>query len=499
MNMVYMPAGRKVWREVARKFHEKSITPKIWLGDPVHDEYARVNYSDCLVLDFYTMNKVIIAGRYNIKLKKEVLEDKFFYTLKDQVYKMMDRQDDFGVYGRLEREAFFYSLFFYFYAIVIEKNIRLLVASEGPHSPASMILYGVCRILGIKTYHLDQNSITPVAHISRDFYGGKVKLAKERNYDLSEHESNIRSYIKSITDVIPIPYYMKTQKEFDRKSDGVLFKVNKFVFKPIKRQFFKKSRVDGYAIYSKDFFKSNRRPFFYEYRVANRKNNLLYMYKSSVTEVDLDSKFVYLPLHYEPEKTSNPDGGGFYNAYDMIMWLRSFVPKDVSIVIKEHYSQFTNKLYGYRGRSPLFYKAISTLDNVYFVSLSTPSNELISKSIFIATQTGTSALEAALMQKHSLVFGSPWFLGAPNVYKYNHFDCFERLCNKATAEKESVEKYLISFVNDYTIPACINPSGESGFKNKYGEMFYKLVDDEGFAERLTSVVYNDYMSIGNAK
>lgn len=499
MNMVYMPAGRKVWRDVAKAFHAKSIKPKIWLGDPVHDEYAKNNYRDCLVLDFYQINMVITKEKNNLKLKGEVLEDKCFYMLKDQVYKMMDRQDEFGMFGRLEREAFFYSLFFYFYALVIEKNIKILVASEGPHSPASMLLYGVCKILGVKTYHLDQNSITPIAHVSKDFYGSKVELVRNCNYDLSEHEKNIKDYVESIVDLIPLPYYMKIQKEYDSKTNKRSFKFNKYFLRPVKRFVLNRNKDDGYSVFGRDFYKDNRKPFLHEHRVDRRKKSLIDMYRSAITEVDLEKKFVYVPLHYEPEKTSNPDGGCFYNAYDMIMWLRSFVPNDILIVLKEHYSQFTNKLYGYRGRSPLFYSSISTLNNVFFVDTSIPSSELISKSVFIATQTGTSALEAALMQKKSLVFGSPWFLGAPNIYKYNHFDCFESLCSEVVNDKESVEKYLLSFVNNYAIPACINPSGESGFKKKYGGAFYNLVDDKSFAERLTNVVYNDYVSIENVK
>lgn len=91
MNIVYMPAGRMVWQDVSKKFYEKSMYPKIWLGDPVHDEYAKHNYKDCLVLDFYGMHKVISKEKSKLNLAFNFSADKYFYMLKDQVYKMMDR------------------------------------------------------------------------------------------------------------------------------------------------------------------------------------------------------------------------------------------------------------------------------------------------------------------------------------------------------------------------------------------------------------------------
>lgn len=457
-----MPAGRTVWRGISSRLYEKGIYPKIWLGDPAHDEYAKNSYKDCLVLDFYTMHKHIVGKSDNFKVMTDLLNDKYFHVLKDQVYKMMDRQDDFGVFGRLEREAFFYSLFFYFHSIVTEKKIDVLVASEGPHSPASMVLYGVCKILGLKTYHLEQNSITPIAHVSKDFYGDKIKV--EHHYDMSKHKKVISDYVRMISDDIPSPYYMEIQKNFDKKSKGANFKFKKYFFKPAKNFIFKRDKEYGYNVYRRSFFHDNHTPLLCENFINSRKKELLSEYKLAVRQFNLKEQYIYIPLHYEPEKTSNPDGGDFYNVYDMISYLRSFVPNHIKIVLKEHYSQSTTKLYGYRGRSPLFYKAINSLNNVQFVDVATPSSELIKHCIFVATQTGSAALEASLMRKRSLVFGAPWFLGIPNIYFYKDSDSFENFIKSDIFDKESVEKNLLSYISDYTIPACVNPSGESDFR-----------------------------------
>lgn len=486
-----MPAGRNVWREVSEKLSEKAMHIKVWLGDPVHDEYAKKNYKDCLVLDFYRLNKVVGINQLDFKINTDIFKNKEFYVLKDQVYKMMDRQDDLGIYGRLEREALFYSLFFYFYTLILEKEIELLIASEGPHSPASMVLYGVCRILNIKTYHLAQNAIAPIAHICTDFYGGKIKI--EHEFDFSQQHKIMSNYVRSISDATYNPLYMQLQSGFDEKTKSLAYRLNVNVIKPIKN-FFYREPENSYNLFKMDFYNKNYRPFLYQKKINERKRNLFFEHNSALKEFDLANDFVYLPLHYEPERTSNPDGGEFYNVYDMILWLRGFLPSHISIVVKEHPSQFTGKMYGYRGRSPLFYKTISTLSNVYLVDTKIKSSELINRSLFVATQTGSAALEAALMHKKSLVFGAAWFLDIPNVHTYKEVDCFESFCSMKIDNKREVEKSLNSYIDEYAIPACVNPSGEKYFRTKFGKLFSDLVDDSIFSKVFTDTIYKDYMS-----
>ena len=53
-----------------------------------------------------------------------------------------------------------------------------------------------------------------------------------------------------------------------------------------------------------------------------------------------DYDYVYFPLHYEPERTTNPDGGIFHDQFIALCNLRKLVPENIKILIKEHQSQF---------------------------------------------------------------------------------------------------------------------------------------------------------------
>jgi len=492
MNMVYLPAGRKVWQDVALMFVNRSIVPAIWMGDPIHDEFARENFKDCLVLNVYEMHISIDRSVGSFSLPDEILEDKRYYVLKDQVYKAMDRQDEYGEFGRLEREAFFYSLFVYFITIVRVKKIELLVSSEAPHSPVSLVLYGVCKLLGVATYHLTPVSVAPAAHISKDLYGEKILASCDA--ELSAHRELMVNYVKSINRDIPVPFYIKRQQEFDRQAGRFKEKVKKYILRPVKERLLGGGRRTKYGVFRKDFFLNNTRPVFHELLVRKKRKRLVEGYREAVSSVEFSGSFVYVPLHYEPERTTNPEGGDFYNAYDMLMWLRSFVPGDIPIVIKEHTSQFSEKLYGYRGRSPLFYRAIKTLNNIRFAGPSVPSGRLIDRSLFVATQAGTAALEASLMGKKSLIFGCPWFFGAPNVYFYKDVRSFDALVSAKVVHKSGVERYLLDYISDYAIPVCVNPSGETSLKRRFGERYKDLAKDECFSKAFTELVSQDFVA-----
>lgn len=492
--MIYMPAGRLVWREVAKEFERNGVAPKIWLGDPKYDEFAKANFPECEVLSFFEVQKEVFPISQKNKEQCILSLDRSFYMLKDQVYKMMDRQDDLGFYGRLERESMFYSMFFYFTKLVRQKKVTMLVASEGPHSPAGMVLYGVARMLGLPTYHLAQNSIIPVAHIAKDFNGAKITL--KNSYINGRHEALVDDYVRRVFTVALEPYYMTLQKEYDFKKNRLLSRVAKSL-RGIVKGIRTCGSSDGYGVYSKTYFKENKKPLLFNDQVSKRIAVLQSSYQHAVESFDFSIPFVYVPLHYEPERTSNPDGGEFYNVYDMLFCLRKLIPLDTPLVIKEHYSQFSKKLYGYRGRSPLFYESVKGLGNVVFVDVNVPSSRLIRECLFVATQTGSAALEAAILEKKSVVFGAPWFLGTPNIYAYKTVSSFTELIESEPHSKTEVADFLKSYLRSYCIPGLVNPSGEKYFKKVFSDSFDELLNESVFVSAFVKNICNDYKRLSS--
>lgn len=55
--MIYCPAGRPLWFELARLLAEKGVAePVLWLGDGVHDAKAKNSFARAEVISFKSIN-----------------------------------------------------------------------------------------------------------------------------------------------------------------------------------------------------------------------------------------------------------------------------------------------------------------------------------------------------------------------------------------------------------------------------------------------------------
>jgi hypothetical protein len=129
-------------------------------------------------------------------------------------------------------------------------------------------------------------------------------------------------------------------------------------------------------------------------------------------DVDFNCKYVYFPLHLQPEMTTSALGGPFVDQALAIELLSSILPNDIKIYVKENPKQM-----GFM-RGPTFFHRVQRLKNVQLVPENINSHELIRNSIFVATITGTAGWEALSAGKVALVFGNAWYRSLPGAIKY---------------------------------------------------------------------------------
>ena len=111
----------------------------------------------------------------------------------------------------------------------------------------------------------------------------------------------------------------------------------------------------------------------------SRRRNLKKQFLAACEVVDLKAPYVFFALCFEPERTTNPDGGVFHDQLAALAAVRAFTPSKYKIFVKEHPSQFLRADRGSRGRSPLFYKAARALEGVHFVEPIVSSSALTKK------------------------------------------------------------------------------------------------------------------------
>ena len=484
MKTCFIVTGAKLWPTLANTLAEKGVEFKMWLGPKHFECFAKEHHKSATVYPILELTKGAALKIEDLPHSPpaEFFTSEAFLRLKDQVYKMMDRQDDFGCYRRLEREAVFYSLFHYFYSELVENEIELVIATEGPHEPTTKIMYGLAGMMGIRRVHFDISMVIPMMVMREGFEGKRFKVGKRPGDDRTRHHEIMQAYIDSVLKALDPsavePLYMAIQRKSDAsfvtkfhhntKGTGLLGalrysqrKIAK-LFKPY------------YTVRQIDFLGTPLVPtvsqaLAYRRNRIEMKAKLKKQYLASVADAEklsFDAPFVYFPLHYEPERTSNPDGGLYYNQFDALAALRDFVPKEVPIYVKEHYSQFTAKLHGHRGKSLYFWQVMKTLPNVHMLPMEMQSLELIKRSAFTASITGTASLESAVSGKKAVIFGQTWFSGCPNVSQFSDLKDYASFMKEDTHDLDAVRAFFHDLVENYAIRGYVSQTNEPYWRNK---------------------------------
>lgn len=198
-------------------------------------------------------------------------------------------------------------------------------------------------------------------------------------------------------------------------------------------------------------------------------------------------KYVLFCLHVEPEASTMVMSPALTNQFAIIESLSKWLPQGCSLVVKEH-----RPMLGKRPKG--FYRQISSLDRTYIVGPLLDSMELIKNSFAVATITGTSAWEAALLGKPVLKFGgSPFDHVSSLIRRVSLEQTYSDVLNDMVREKcrtdsDHVLDYLshvyeIGAEMDSTAlwgdgMAPVTAKNYAGLKKLAEELYLAICDDE---------------------
>ena len=149
----------------------------------------------------------------------------------------------------------------------------------------------------------------------------------------------------------------------------------------------------------------------------------------------LPERFIYVPLHLQPELTSVPQGGIFGDQALALEVLSSRLPDGMDIVAKENPKQGTYH------REETYTDRLRQLDRVSVMHPSLSSQLLEDKCAAVATVTGTAGWEAIRDSRPCICFGHAWYLDCPGVHKFDeNFDVEFVISNPPQRDKS--EKFL---------------------------------------------------------
>tara|TARA_R110002096_G_scaffold408667_1_gene607882 strand:- start:1246 stop:2652 length:1407 start_codon:yes stop_codon:yes gene_type:complete len=339
----------------------------------------------------------IIKGDYGVEqsildpLDREVIQSMHLYEA--DIMRMMDR---FEVYLKApilydERKVIYFKHLRYWSHVLNNTKIDLFISSNIPHDIYDFVIMSLCKIKNIPTLFFYQGQVTDAINPMVNYKKGTTDLPLRYNYLLSKYlnankidiSENIESLWKQMRKE-EVPFYMK-QPSFN------LFNI---ITKLIKQ--------------SLSVLKGNGKLVGFKRKWQNFKLQKAY---EKVTKIpDLNSKYIYVPLHYQPELTSCPLGVGYENQYLIIQMLDYYLPEGYFIYVKENPKQEIYARY-----NDYYADILKSTKKVVFVPLETSTFELMKNAQAIATITGTAGWEALFKKKPVMVFGHNFYQYAPGV------------------------------------------------------------------------------------
>jgi hypothetical protein len=132
-------------------------------------------------------------------------------------------------------------------------------------------------------------------------------------------------------------------------------------------------------------------------------------YRELCVSPDLERPYVYFAMHYQPERTSCPDGDRFSDQHLAVALIAAFLPEGWRLYVKEHPSQFNYHGHGELARWNEYYDDLAAIPGVTLVDVSVPSISLIDSARAVATVAGAPGWEALVRGKPALCFGAAWY------------------------------------------------------------------------------------------
>ena len=168
--------------------------------------------------------------------------------------------------------------------------------------------------------------------------------------------------------------------------------------------------------------------------------------KKYFKKADFSKKFVYFPLHLQPEATTIVCAQKYEKQLYFIDNLVKSLPADTVLYVKEHYS-----FLGIRPNS--FYEQFKQYPNVVLIDPWEDSLKLIDKSECVATLTGTAGQEAMLLRHPVFMSGDIVYTGAPGVMHIE--EIFGNYEDALASYKQPTREEIIQYLAVYR--SCARP------------------------------------------
>ena len=339
-----------------------------------------------------------------------------FNTFRITALKLLNRKDLSGTFRLLDREPFFQATLLNVIEVLRRQSPNLVVFPVTPHEFVPYLIWEAAKWLGFKVLFFQPSSMAP-AQRPRNSLTTDLVLPESTHDETPALEHVLKvlgDTVEKFEQKIP-PRYMELQAEAEKKSKKAGSRLSVWLFA------FRWMRVDRFPG-SIDLPGLRIRPNFIAQGIkviatAALQKSLKRAARENERQFISDRPYALFALHYEPERTSIPEGLDMDFQGHAIARARQLLPPEIPLFVKEHPSQVSPALRGFIGRSPLLYPLINSLPNTFMISDRLGAEFQLGGATVAFTLTGTVGIEGPLGGTPVAYFGAPWWEGMPGTYR----------------------------------------------------------------------------------
>lgn len=192
-----------------------------------------------------------------------------------------------------------------------------------------------------------------------------------------------------------------------------------------------------YTYFGRTKSKVLQKYFFDMIRTKIRKN---FIDKNLSYDTNIDSKFLFLPLHLEQEHSLLVLAPYYTNQLEFIKHVLKSMPIGYKLVIKEHPAMFARSWHSIQ-----FYKEIMKMPNVIFMHPTVDSNKLLKSCSLVVTVGGSVSFEAGYYNKPAIIFIETSWSMLPHIHKVNSIESLTGIIISAL-EKSYDQKEFLNYI-----------------------------------------------------
>ena len=440
MNVLYTEFSEPHWVTVAKRLQDRANwQPQQWIAEarmhqPVTEAFGEGVFRDRIQV-MRLNQQCSRASLLSVTLLEQLA------THQVQALKMMSRMDASGRdFSFEERLDYYYQLLSHWSAVLEQDRPDLVCFLETPHVIYDYVLYALCQVSKVPTLMFMRMKIGKHVCVTPSFENGPLPVQEALQASSSTQLPEILLADKQRlrgTYEQGMPEQQRTlhQASNAKGTVGARWAMLRERLRPRRAHpssYLKppKAHSMAHGLSHLDYRRS-------KWHGMRARRSIEGTYRQLAQPANWQASLVYVPLNYQPEKTTSPDAGWFADMRLMVRQLAHALPTDWQLYVREHPATFLDASGSGRGhmlRTPGFYKDLADLPNVRLIALEEDSFQLIDQSKAVATGTGTAAWEAVNRGKPAICFGVAWFFGCPGVYQADRHTPLQALFDEVQAK-----------------------------------------------------------------